>query len=161
MTRKSREDIVFNDFANIAINRATASLQRVFLKETLEPENISIQEWRALLNLSRFGDCHLRELSRLASMDASNTSKAAAILEERGLIVRYDDKNDSRRKRLAVTDKGDALVDRVWAQALALDQRAKDRLGKTKYNALKASLAILQEFGKAALEELDSVQTAA
>ena len=56
-----RSDIDFGAFININMDRAVRRLRAVFRAEALHEEGLSVQEWRALLNLARFGDCHLRE----------------------------------------------------------------------------------------------------
>lgn len=145
MLEKPRNDIDFGAFININMDRAVRRLRAMFRADALHEERLSVQEWRALLNLARFGDCHLRELARLASLDATHTSRAAMELERKGLIRRSDDENDGRRKRLRVTRVGHEVVDRVWAKALNLDARVRSRLGKTRYNAVKEALIILLE----------------
>lgn len=145
MREKPREDLNFEDFVNIDLNRAMRFLQARFQAEALRDVGLSLQEWRSLLNLARYGDTHLRELARLASLDATHTGRAALGLEEMGLIRRYDDAADSRRKRLAVTAEGHAVVDLVWAKALGLDDAVKEKIGKTRYRALKESLALILE----------------
>lgn len=137
------DGIDFDDFLNIAMSRATRRLQLMFQREVLRPEDLTIQEWRVLLNLARHGGCHLRELSRLASWDASHVGKAALALEKKGLVSRSDDSRDGRRKRLAVTAPGRAAVGRVWPRALALSARVEAGIGKTRYRALKAALAAI------------------
>ncbi|MDE0520599.1 MAG: MarR family winged helix-turn-helix transcriptional regulator [Boseongicola sp.] len=140
-----RNDLDFGAFININMDRAVRRLRAMFRGAALQQEGLSIQEWRALLNLARFGDCHLRELARLASLDATHTGRAALELERKGLIRRSDDEHDGRRKRLRVTNVGHEVVDRVWAKALKLDARVQSRLGKTRYNAVKEALVILLE----------------
>ena len=123
MLRKSGAEIELGDFLNINMHRATRKLTLMFHRDVLRPEGLSIQEWRSLLNLGKFGDCHLRELSRLAGLDASYVSKATLELEKKGLVRSYDDSTDPRRKRLTVTKKGSAKIDRIWPQAVALSGR--------------------------------------
>lgn len=145
MLEKPRNDIDFGAFININMDRVVRRLRAMFRADALHEEGLSVQEWRALLNLARFGDCHIRELARLASLDATHTSRAALELEKKGLIRRSDDENDGRRKRLCVTRVGHEVVDRVWAKALDLDARVQSRIGKTRYNAVKEALDILLE----------------
>lgn len=145
LLEKPRSDIDFGAFININMDRVVRRLRAMFRAEALHEEGLSVQEWRALLNLARFGDCHLRELARLASLDAAHTSRAATELERKGLIRRSDDESDGRRKRLCATRVGHEVVDRVWTKALRLDARVQSRLGKTRYNAVKEALVILLE----------------
>ncbi|MEO1795827.1 MAG: MarR family winged helix-turn-helix transcriptional regulator [Pseudomonadota bacterium] len=146
MTKKKERDYIdFAAFINIGLDRAMRHTRAAFVAGTLTGEGLSLQEWRSLLNLSRYGDCHLRELSRRAGLDATHTSRAITELEKRGYVRRYDDTEDSRRKRLCTTETGDDLVDRVWAQALGLDARIQQRLGKTRYRALVEALDMIRE----------------
>lgn len=145
MPEKPREDIRFDDFVNIDLTRATRHLQATFQSCALTETGLNLQEWRSLLNLARYGDSHLRELARRASLDATHTSRAALALEKKGLIRRYDDVKDSRRKRLAVTPDGHAMVDAVWAKALGLDAEVRAQLGKTRYRALREALQMIMQ----------------
>ncbi len=145
MLGKPRKDIDFDAFINIGMDRAIRRLRAMFQEDALSEEGLSVQEWRALLNLARFGDCHLRELSRLASLDATHAGRSALGLEKKGLICRYDDTKDGRRKRLCATEEGHEVVDRVWGKALGLDARVKEQLGKTRYRAVKEAARILME----------------
>ncbi len=148
MEGKPRENIDFDGFLNIGLDRARRGLAARFENDALKNEGITIPEWRALLNLAKYGDSHLREISRLATLDAANTSRAAMVLESKGLIRRYDDAGDARRKRLTVTKEGHRTVDRVWEKALGLDADIKDLLGKTRYRALKEALSMIVEAEK-------------
>lgn len=145
MPHRPRNDLDFDDFVNIDLARAMKRLQSNFQKNALKNAGLTLQEWRSLLNLARFGDTHLRELARLASLDATHTSRAALELENKGFVRRYDDEADSRRKRLAVTPEGHAVVDTVWAQARALDADVRKLLGKTRYRALREALKLIKE----------------
>ena len=138
------EHIDFDDFINIDLTRAARRLQRIFLKNVLQAEALSLQEWRVLLNLYRFGSNHVGEIARLASLDPSPLSKAVGALEDRRLVTRQDDPSDARRKRLTLTKNGQEVVERVWPQALALSEHVRAEIGKTRYNALQDAAKKIQ-----------------
>ena len=144
-SEKANEDIDFSMFLNIGLNRAMRRLQSSFFNQCLAPQDLSIQEWRALLNLAKFGDCHVRELARLARIDPSHLAKAVSPLEARGLVCSSSDEQDGRRKRLAATQTGHELVALVWQDALKFDQLVQNRLGKKQYQQLKLAVAAIQE----------------
>ena len=133
-------DVDFNDFINVPLIRAGRRLQLYFYKTALAPINMSIQEWRTLLNLQRLGDTHLRELARYGHLDPTHMSRAATALEKRGLIRRYSDPDDSRRKRMAITDEGAALVQKVWPVAQHMTQAVREEFGEARYDALTGAL---------------------
>ena len=142
---QANENIDYSMFLNIGLKRASRRLQASFFHQCLVPHNLSIQEWRALLNLAKFGDCHVRELARLARIDPSHLAKAISPLELRGLVCSRHDEKDGRRKRLAATEAGQALVETVWRNALKFDELVTRRLGEEQYQQLKAAVAAIQE----------------
>lgn len=142
---QTNENIDYSMFLNIGLKRASRRLQSSFFHQCLVPHNLTIQEWRALLNLAKFGDCHVRELARLARIDPSHLAKAVSPLESRGLVVSRHDEKDGRRKRLAATEAGHELVETVWRNALRFDELVQSRLGEAQYQQLKSAVAAIQE----------------
>ncbi|MEL7344604.1 MAG: MarR family winged helix-turn-helix transcriptional regulator [Pseudomonadota bacterium] len=145
MPGSPRDDLVFDDFINIDLNRGMRRLQQIFYRKALQDSGLSLQEWRSLLTVARYGDTHVRELARLASLDATHTGRAALVLEKRGLIRRYADPNDSRRMRLVATAQGHEMVDTIWVKARAIDTQVKDKIGRTRYRALREALKLILE----------------
>ena len=144
-SEQSNENIDYSAFLNIGLKRASRRLQASFFHQCLVPHNLSIQEWRALLNLAKFGDCHVRELARLARIDPSHLAKAVSPLEARGLVFSRHDEKDGRRKRLTATPAGHDLVAVVWQDALKFDDLVQHRLGKAQYQQLKSAIAAVEE----------------
>ena len=145
------------DFLNISMHRATRKLTLMFVRDVLRPEGLTIQEWRSLLYLRKFGNRHLRDLARLAGLDPSHVSKAVADLQRKGLVQASDDKTDGRRKQLAVTENGLAAIDRIWPQAIGLSDRIEADIGKAKFQALKAGLVAILEIEDLSSEGLNRV----
>ena len=133
-------DAIFGDFINVPVIRAGRRLQLHFYKTALAPLDMSIQEWRTLYYLEQFGETHLRELARFGHLDPTHVSRTATALEDRGLIRRYDDPSDNRRKRMAITETGQALVKQVWPHAKAMTEMVKDHLGDRDFAALVSAL---------------------
>ena len=150
-------EIDFDDFLNIRTNRVASGLSLVFQRESLRPAGLSIQEWRALLNLTLAGDCHLRGLARMARLDVGHISRATSSLEEKDLIRSYEDSNDMRRKLLSVTQKGKATVAEVWPKALDLNHRIEQRVGKTRFRNFKLVLRDINAYTDELLGGVDEL----
>src|SRR5690242_10230656 len=56
----------------------------------------------------------MRLLAESLACDASNVTGIVDKLESRGLIARHVDENDRRIKMLVVTEKGQALREKLW-----------------------------------------------
>lgn len=148
------------DFLNIKMHRATRKLTLMFVRDVLQPEGLTIPEWRTLLYLGKYGDRHLRALARTAGLDPSHVSKAAVELEHKGLVHTCRDDRDKRRKRLTVTKKGFAKIERIWPQATGLSSRIEAEIGSKKYSALKAALLAIIEIDELAAEGLNQFDPA-
>ena len=138
-------DLNFDELINIDLNRANRRLQRLLYREVLEPAGFSVQEWRALLNLAKHGPCHIRELARASTLDATQLSRAAARLQKRGLVLSKSDAGDARRKILVVSPAGEKVVADIWPKAIAFSGRIRDALGAGEYQALQRALKRVRE----------------
>ncbi len=139
------KSVYFEEFINIPVVRASRRLRNIFFREALQPEGLSVQEWQVLLNLDGIGDTHLRELARTGHLDPTHVSRTARALEKRGLVRRYDDQKDTRRKRITTTKAGKAVIARVWPKALEMDARVRTIIGSESHQALRmACTAILE-----------------
>ncbi len=150
MQDELKKDPYFEEFINIPLIRAGRKLQLAFFREAVAPEGLSIQEFRTLLILSGLQDTHLRELARAGRFDPTHVSRTAAQLERKGLLSRADDPDDSRRKRIVITDAGRDMIARIWPRAKAFDARIQQALGATQFSALRQGLVAIL-----ALEDLE------
>lgn len=80
--------------------------------------DISVEQWRLLLPLSRHQGISQGELAALMSQEKTGVSRLVGGLEKRGFLRRQDDENDRRIKRLFVTTKGLEVLDRTVDMAL-------------------------------------------
>jgi DNA-binding MarR family transcriptional regulator len=65
----------------------------------------------------------VREVADFASLDRMMTSQVVRALEERELITRKDDPDDSRAWRLFLTRKGETLFQQAIERVRAVDER--------------------------------------
>jgi len=143
-------DPYFEQFLNISLIRAGRKLQLSFYKDAIAPVGLSIQEWRALLFVERLQDAHMRQIARYGRLDATHTGRAVAKLVAKGLVSRFDDPDDTRRKRIRPTQAGSDMVAQIWPKARALDEKVRERLGKTRYGVLREALDMILD-----MEELE------
>lgn len=105
---------------NARVTRLSAKLSLINLRRTLRPAGVSVQEWRALVDLAQLGEAHLREVARVSGVDPSHLSQVFKKMERAGFIQRRADPDDARRVRFSLTGEGQALYDRISPQAEAL-----------------------------------------
>ncbi len=75
--------------------------------------DISVEQWRLLIPLSRYPGISQRKLAELASQEKTGVSRLLSGLESKGYVRREDDPEDRRVKRLFATEKGLDLLDRT------------------------------------------------
>ena len=84
--------------------------------------DIGVPEWRIVAILGESGPLAPREIAMRGRMDKVSVSRAAKMLEGRGLVARSPHDGDQRSHRLALTDAGRSLYDAVAPEALALEE---------------------------------------
>lgn len=88
---------------------------------------LSREEWRFLFLLEGSGGVSSLSLSQRTSLDKVQVSRAAARLEEKGLITRTVLGSDRRQRNYSITARGEALFRSAFA---AVEARASAILGE-------------------------------
>jgi len=83
------------------------------------------------------------ELGRRMSVSKQAAAKTIAVLEERGYVVREDDPDDARRKRVRPTDRGRAVLREGEAIMDGLRAEWERTIGAEALAGLEASLTAL------------------
>ncbi len=109
----------------VAAKRTSEELARQYR----ERFGISIPEWRVLVHLAHSGDVSVRDIETRVAMEKYEVSRAAKRLRESGLIERTANTEDRRLVRLALTDKGRALMAELLPIARAYQEEIERRLG--------------------------------
>ena len=130
---------------SVLTNKISASLAAIYH----ERFGISIPEWRVLVHLAQPLDgaetVSVRDIEARVAMEKSKVSRAATRLETSGLIEKAQDASDRRLVRLALTDKGRAMMAELLPLALAYQQEIEARLAEA-FAGLEAGLeALLNE----------------
>jgi DNA-binding MarR family transcriptional regulator len=100
-----------------AHQRATAIFARHF-----GPHQLTPTQWTTLVRIRERGNVSQNHLGRLTAMDPATIQGVVQRLIERDLITRTPDPKDGRRKRLALTPSGEALVEARVAEAFKVSR---------------------------------------
>ena len=74
---------------------------------------LTIPEWRVLAHLAQSDAVSVREIHARVDMDKSKVSRAAARLEEAGLIEKRENPDDRRLLDMRLTPKGREVIARI------------------------------------------------
>jgi len=108
-----------------------------------DEHGLSVAEWRVMLTLGRYPGLTAAEITTRWAMDKMAISRAIQRLEKAGHIRRERNPADRRSYRLALTDTGRALHDRVLPGAHARYREFVACLGPAEIKALGDTLAKL------------------
>lgn len=104
--------------------------------------DISIVEWRVLVNVGYSEKVSVRDIERRVSMEKSKVSRAASRLETLGYLTRNTDDIDKRLLKLELTQKGIELVSEIVPIAKAYQEKLMKILDKD-FDAFQNSLGEL------------------
>jgi DNA-binding MarR family transcriptional regulator len=113
---------------------------RSHLDDLLRPDALTALQYTALTALEHHPDISSAQLARNSFVTAQTMADMITTLEERGLIERHRDWADRRRLALALTLKGQELLDRYRDQVYALESRMLSGLTKPQVGAMRRSL---------------------
>lgn len=122
----------------------SARVSKGFAERYRAEFGLSIPEWRVLAHLAGGDAVSVREIHARVDMDKSKVSRAAARLEEAGLIAKRDHADDRRLVDMRLTDAGRDLIGRIMPIADAYQAEVEARLGPDAA-AFRRALARLME----------------
>ena len=93
--------------------RRLSMAQRARKTELLRPLGLQPGQDVVLMELSLAGSASQNELATLAEVDEPSVGRSITRLENRNLITRTQDPDDSRRRLVALSDEGHALIPRI------------------------------------------------
>jgi len=118
----------------IAAEAFSRNLQEVYVREY----GLTREEWRLLSILEGVGRITSLDIARRATLDKVQVSRAAARLEEKGLIARHVPESDRRLREYESTEAGRALFSEVRPQ---VDARSRAMLSSMDTEARAALIA--------------------
>ncbi len=139
-----KQEFDLDSFLPYQLSVASSRVSRAFAERYRRDFGLSIPEWRVLAHLVQAGAVSVREIHARVDLDKSRVSRAAARLEAAGHISKTPDPQDGRLVKLALTDRGRALVEQIIPVALQYQAELEARLGN-EANSLRRALARLEE----------------
>lgn len=125
MTRKTSTTPQASPFRPGFLIHDVSRLRRTVFDQRMKPLGITRSQWWVLSNLSRHEGEGLMQIELARLLDVGKVTVGGLIdrLEESGFVTRVPDKIDRRSKRVLVSRKGKALVEKM--RAIATDVNAE------------------------------------
>lgn len=126
----------------VAAERLSSGMAKRYRSEF----GISVAEWRVLVHIADAGSeaVSIRELHDRVHLEKSKASRAASKLEAAGYLTKTVNMQDKRLVALALTQDGQALMQRLRAIAVRY-QAQLDHLLAPHMSALDESLRLMQD----------------
>ena len=106
---------------------------------------LSREEWRMLLLLADAGELTSLDLAKRTTLDKVQISRAAAKLEDKGLIIRSVSEMDRRLRIYTCSDAGQALFAQVFPEVQACAAAMLSRMSASDVQALTQGLQALEK----------------
>jgi MarR family transcriptional regulator for hemolysin len=132
-------------------------LRRTAFDQRVKPLGITRSQWWVLANLSRHEGEDMMQIELARLLDVGKVTLGGLIdrLEENGFVLRTPDKLDRRSKRVSVSAKGRALVQKMNLIAMEMNAQIMRGIPAAKQRELEDMLATM----KHNLIEMDAVPT--
>lgn len=124
LAKNRREDFRYEDLLVARLQTLAGGLARLVARDLQARHGLTLNEWRLLANIGVDGGTTAQEIVARTGIDKGWVSRSAAALEGRGLIERLADPKDTRKRRLRLTDAGEAL----YTAAIATTRQTQSRL---------------------------------
>lgn len=118
---------------------------RAALDDLARPEGLTALQYTALTVLERHPDLTAAHLARLSFVTAQSTADMVGTLLDRGLIERHRDPGDRRRLVMALTPRGELVLDRMRPQVTALEERMLGQASAGQAAALRQTLELCRQ----------------
>lgn len=125
---------------SVLTNTISTSIARLYSRRF----QLSIPEWRVIAVLGRYSGLSANEIAERTAMDKVQVSRAIARLLAQGRIVRLQDGNDGRVKRLSLSAAGEGVYREIVPLALSIEARLLRALDPATQRQFEAIIATLQ-----------------
>ncbi len=126
----------------IALIRAREGVMQP-IRDMLAETGITEQQWRVLRVLAEHGPQDASTLARGASLLFPSLTRITQTMNSKGLITQTRDSQDRRRQMIAISPKGQKIIDDYAGQAVQIVAGFKATLGDAQYEQLLDLLALL------------------
>jgi DNA-binding MarR family transcriptional regulator len=111
----------YYESALLRLRRITAYFNTRY-EDAIRSDNISPVQFEILLYVDSSSPCSISDVAQFMVVDKSTSSRVLRGIEERGLITVEFDEVDRRRRRIFLTEDGQALVDTCKKQWLDIEK---------------------------------------
>ncbi|SOH93921.1 DNA-binding transcriptional regulator, MarR family [Monaibacterium marinum] len=108
------------------------------LQASYEDAGLTTAQWRVMVHLSQSESVSVRDIEQQVSLEKSKVSRAAAHLQQRGLVGKGVDRSDGRLVALRLTDAGRELMAQLLPKAIAFQSMLEAKLGAEAENLHRA-----------------------
>ncbi|MFA5872834.1 MAG: MarR family transcriptional regulator [Anaerolineales bacterium] len=131
---------VLREWSEVFMHRSGRDFKR-FMDET----GLSFSQISVLMRLKHGGNSGVSEIGNQLGVTNAAASQAVDRLVQLGLIERTEDPEDRRAKRLALTQKGRALIEKGVAARSKWIEGLTDALTPEQQNMIISALTLLTE----------------
>ena len=117
---------------------------RVALEKELASEEVSPSQWMLMMALGEKEHQGQSELGKILHLDNATITRIVDKLQDKGLMVRNQDRADRRAQIVSLTDKGRTAYDRWNAIGAKVNQEAAQNLTPEEIKELLQYLAIVK-----------------
>ncbi len=139
------DKLALNHFLPYRLVNLAGHISDAFSSVYRSEADLSVGEWRILVNLAEFGENNAKVLGELATMDKSTVSRAVKSLLDKALIERKSDPSDKRAGLLSLTEQGLQLYQALAPKALAWEAELIAALDSREYRDFMIALDKLAE----------------
>jgi DNA-binding MarR family transcriptional regulator len=111
---------------NVAATLVSQGLARIYSQR----HDIGIPEWRVIATLGEFGSMTAKAIGAHSHMHKTKVSRAVAVLQARGWVLRKVNASDQRESFLALSARGRAVYDDLVPIALDYARRLDEVIGE-------------------------------
>ena len=86
-------------------------------------------QWRVLANIGKFGAMTARDICAISHIEKTKVSRAVAVLEREGMLMRNSSTEDRRVEILSLTERGQAVFVELGNLAITYNTSLRERLG--------------------------------
>jgi DNA-binding MarR family transcriptional regulator len=119
-TMKS-EDFALSEFLPYRMAVLSARMSRLISTVYEERFGISMPEWRVIVHLGRCEKVSVREIHNCVNLEKPRVSRAVNRLQKAGLVQKAPSTQDQRLVEIALTDKGQKVLNEIIPEALGFE----------------------------------------
>ncbi len=144
MTDLSTEpEFDLEEFLPYLLNQAAEATSRSFHAVYRDLYGMTRTQWRVMANLGKFGAMTAKDICVISHIEKTKVSRAVAMLESAGLLLRAPSKDDRRAEILNLTQEGQIVFLDLGRRANEYDGKLRAELGETTAAELVKLLELL------------------